>query len=130
MGEQVATCEIESPLGPLQLAASSSGLIRVGMPNGSAKGFEGWLRGQFPDAERVTTLVALDDAVDELRRYFDGGLHEFKVKLDLRGTAFQKLVWRQLAKIPFGETRISLVRFVSVVAPGTSKSRSKLTSSW
>jgi AraC family transcriptional regulator of adaptative response/methylated-DNA-[protein]-cysteine methyltransferase len=42
---------------------------------------------------------------DELTRYFDGSLREFTVPLDLKGTAFQKDVWRQLLKIPYGETR-------------------------
>ncbi len=47
----------------------------------------------------------LDQLDDELQRYFDGSLREFTVALDLKGTVFQKDVWQQLLKIPYGETR-------------------------
>ena len=47
----------------------------------------------------------LSQLEDELTRYFEGSLREFTVALDLKGTAFQKEVWRQLLKIPYGETR-------------------------
>jgi methylated-DNA-[protein]-cysteine S-methyltransferase len=32
-------------------------------------------------------------------------LRRFNCKLDFRGTSFQKKVWLQLTKIPYGETR-------------------------
>ncbi len=41
----------------------------------------------------------------ELQAYFDGSLTQFKVALDIKGTAFEKQVWQQLLKIPSGETR-------------------------
>ena len=40
----------------------------------------------------------------ELRQYFDGKLRVFKTPLFLCGTPFQKQVWEQLQKIPYGET--------------------------
>lgn len=42
---------------------------------------------------------------DELDEYFAGRLTEFHTPLFLSGSPFQKNVWRQLQKIPFGETR-------------------------
>lgn len=41
----------------------------------------------------------------ELDQYFDGKLKEFKTKLFLLGSPFQKRVWEELKKIPYGETR-------------------------
>jgi methylated-DNA-[protein]-cysteine S-methyltransferase len=41
----------------------------------------------------------------QLREYFAGQRHEFALKLDLAGTAFQRKVWNALLTIPFGETR-------------------------
>ncbi len=41
----------------------------------------------------------------ELRQYFEGDLREFKTPLFLLGSPFQKRVWEELQKIPFGETR-------------------------
>jgi methylated-DNA-[protein]-cysteine S-methyltransferase len=46
----------------------------------------------------------LCDCVAQLDEYFDGRRKEFSLKLDLRGTAFQKRVWHALQKIPFGKT--------------------------
>jgi len=40
----------------------------------------------------------------QLDEYFKGKRRKFSVKLDLRGTVFQKRVWQALLKIPFGGT--------------------------
>lgn len=39
----------------------------------------------------------------ELSAYFEGKLQEFKTPLMILGTSFQKQVWEELRKIPFGE---------------------------
>ena len=44
-------------------------------------------------------------ALDQLKKYLKGELRSFDCKLDLKGTLFQKKVWRALAKIPYGQTR-------------------------
>lgn len=41
----------------------------------------------------------------ELHQYFDGKLSEFKTPLCFLGSPFQKRVWDELQKIPFGKTR-------------------------
>lgn len=40
----------------------------------------------------------------ELQLYFDGKLKKFQTPLFLLGSAFQKQVWEELKKIPFGKT--------------------------
>jgi methylated-DNA-[protein]-cysteine S-methyltransferase len=40
-----------------------------------------------------------------LNEYFAGERKKFSVKLDFRGTPFQKKVWHAMLSIPFGETR-------------------------
>ena len=40
----------------------------------------------------------------QLREYFSGERKSFNVPLDLEGTKFQKKVWEELQKIPFGKT--------------------------
>lgn len=47
----------------------------------------------------------LEEARRQLDEYFKGGRQEFSVRLDLRGTEFQRKVWAELRKIPFGQTR-------------------------
>jgi methylated-DNA-[protein]-cysteine S-methyltransferase len=47
----------------------------------------------------------LVEAARQLRAYFARELREFQLPLDMQGTDFQKRVWRQVAAIPYGETR-------------------------
>ncbi|HEU4344602.1 MAG TPA: methylated-DNA--[protein]-cysteine S-methyltransferase, partial [Candidatus Binatia bacterium] len=41
----------------------------------------------------------------QLGEYFAGARARFELPLELRGSAFQKTVWRALTEIPFGRTR-------------------------
>ncbi len=47
----------------------------------------------------------LDQAEDEIREYFEERRQTFSVSLDIKGTPFEKSVWDQLMRIPYGETR-------------------------
>ena len=87
-----------SPVGPLFLAASSRGLVRLE--------FEG--RVQKIDSDEVQlreSKTALAPYVRELDEYFSGSRRAFSFPLDLRGTQFQLACWRALVEIPYGETR-------------------------
>jgi len=42
--------------------------------------------------------------MDQLESYFAGERRHFDLPLDLRGTPFQKTVWGELLRIPYGET--------------------------
>ncbi len=42
--------------------------------------------------------------VTQLSEYLSGERKEFSLPLDLRGTAFQLMVWKELLKIPYGRT--------------------------
>jgi len=44
-------------------------------------------------------------AAAQLAEYFAGARRDFDVPLAPRGTGFQQRVWRELAKIPYGQTR-------------------------
>jgi len=60
----------------------------------------GFARSESREAE--TPLIR--EAAAQIGRYLAGGLREFDLPLDLRGTEFQKDVWRALLAIPYGET--------------------------
>ncbi len=47
----------------------------------------------------------IEKVVSELDEYFRGGRKDFSVPLVYTGTDFQKKVWDELLKIPFGSTR-------------------------
>lgn len=49
--------------------------------------------------------MPIESIENELDLYFDGDLKAFKTPLLLLGTPFQKRVWGELIKIPYGETR-------------------------
>jgi len=87
-----------SPVGPLFLAASTKGLVRLE--------FEGRLQKLNPSATQLQESVpGLAPYLRELNEYFAGGRHDFSFPLDLRGTGFQLACWRALLAIPYGETR-------------------------
>jgi len=54
-----------------------------------------------PDSE---VPACLQECFDQLDEYFSGELKNFSLSLNPQGTDFQKSVWRQLVKIPFGQT--------------------------
>ena len=56
-------------------------------------------------AEIVPTSAAAKKIVRQIKAYCKHNAGEFDVKLDLHGTEFQKKVWRELQKIPFGKVR-------------------------
>jgi len=47
----------------------------------------------------------LDQAVNQLEEYLNSRRKRFDLDLDLTGTPFQKSVWSEMLKIPFGQTR-------------------------
>jgi methylated-DNA-[protein]-cysteine S-methyltransferase len=86
---------IDSPLGPLLLAAENGALILLWMSP---------LPSRDHAAPQGADRAVLDAAAAQLDRYFAGSLTGFDLPLDLRGTAFQRRVWSALLDIPFGET--------------------------
>ncbi|MEV6676772.1 methylated-DNA--[protein]-cysteine S-methyltransferase [Streptomyces erythrochromogenes] len=90
---------VDSPYGPLTLVASDgvlSGLYMTGQRHRPAEESFG---------ERVAAgEEPFPEVVRQLAAYFAGELTEFDLPLRLEGTAFQRSVWEQLARIPYGET--------------------------
>jgi methylated-DNA-[protein]-cysteine S-methyltransferase len=88
---------IDSPVGPLVLAASDEGLHAIEFqPSRHPVARDGdWREGDHP---------VLRQAATELGEYFAGGRRTFGLPLAPRGTDFQQAVWRTLATIPYGAT--------------------------
>jgi methylated-DNA-[protein]-cysteine S-methyltransferase len=78
----------------VRLVTSDSGLRAIDFD--FSRPVEGSRYGIHPIATEV---------VRQLRAYFAGQLRHFDLLLDLRGTDFQRRVWRELERIPYGETR-------------------------
>ena len=52
---------------------------------------------------KETELISM--AIAQLSEYFNGTRKKFDLPLALKGTEFQKSVWKALMTIPYGETR-------------------------
>ncbi|MGH7607372.1 MAG: methylated-DNA--[protein]-cysteine S-methyltransferase, partial [Gemmatimonadales bacterium] len=63
------------------------------------------LAAEFPRARITKGGAALERWVARLVRYLDGHEPHVDLPLDVRATAFQRRVWRELQRIPRGETR-------------------------
>ena len=86
----------DTKLGTFTIAESGKGITDIDLSTS--------LDGLPKDCEEKETPL-LAQAAKQLREYFDGARTEFDLPLDPVGTEFQKRVWEQLRRIPYGETR-------------------------
>ncbi|WP_205312377.1 methylated-DNA--[protein]-cysteine S-methyltransferase [Rheinheimera maricola] len=80
---------IPSPLGQINISATSSGISEILFSNTAIN--------HAPSA--LTELAA-----GQLQAYFAGTLQQFNLPLAATGTAFQQQVWQALCEVPFGTT--------------------------
>jgi methylated-DNA-[protein]-cysteine S-methyltransferase len=88
--------EVESPIGPLLLAGDERGLRFLLFANGRDKA--------TPQPDWEPDVRHLKEPVRQVTAYFAGRLRAFDLMLAPQGTAFQSAVWRELQRIPYGET--------------------------
>jgi AraC family transcriptional regulator of adaptative response/methylated-DNA-[protein]-cysteine methyltransferase len=93
----------ETPIGRLLLAATSRGICSIQFGN-SDTALEGTLRKEYPQAEIVRADKQLNGWVRTIRERIRGD-GTGSLPLDIRATAFQRLVWEELRAIPSGSTR-------------------------
>ena len=94
----------DSPLGRLLLAATARGVCRV-MIGDSDRTLERDLRDEYPHATVRRNDRILSTQVRALLEHLRGKSPDVQLPIDVRATAFQWCVWRQLQAIPYGETR-------------------------
>lgn len=88
-----------SPVGPLLIGVSKSALVWLEFDRGLPERIDGH-EIAWEESEQRTHPVR-----KQLEEYFAGERRNFDLDLDLRGTEFRKRCWRELLKIPYGETR-------------------------
>lgn len=86
----MSTRWMDSPIGGLRLHASAGLLTAIEF-------------GAEPQG-RPAPDPLLDDAQQQLQEYFTGDRRSFDLPLANDGTEFQRKVWGELRRIPFGET--------------------------
>ena len=91
--------DLDTPIGTLRLVGDEDSVDRIDLPNRAV---------EAPNPAWVASNGALPAALAEAKRqieeYFVGARQEFDLPLALEGTEFQRRVWAELRRIPFGET--------------------------
>jgi O-6-methylguanine DNA methyltransferase len=115
--ETITTTTIDSPAGPLTAGATDHGICLLEFAGPRSKSQTDAL-GRMLDSEvAIGEHPLLDQLRSELADYFAGRLQQFTVPLVILGTPFQKRVWGELRRIPFGTTRSYLDIARAVGAP-------------
>lgn len=112
----------ESPLGPMVSGATDNGLCFLEWED---RGGVERIRQRVIKRYKCD-LVELDTPIlqqlrEELALYFDGTLRDFKTPIDVAGTAFEKTVWDELLRIPYGVTRSYGEMAVRLNKPGAQR---------
>lgn len=96
-----------SPRGSCIVMATEAGVCWAGTPGTPAEIGFAWTQRKLQIERRIESeeIAPLQSALDELRRYLAGEPIQFSCPLDLHGTLFQIEVWKELLRIPYGETR-------------------------
>lgn len=107
MVETLHARTIQTPLGAMRLVAGERGIRACDFADAPDRPVHELVA---PGDEAASHAMSgepggvLDQFERDLIAYFDGTLREFRVPLDPHGTIFQRRVWGELVKIPFGRT--------------------------
>ena len=95
---------VDSPIGPLLVAASPAGLVRIAFEREGHDAVLDQLAGQI--SPRIMRMPArTDDVARQLDEYFAGRRHEFDLPLDLQlVSGFRRTVISHLPDIAYGST--------------------------
>ena len=89
-----ASLPLDTPIGTVVLECDGDVLIGLRLPNDRRRS-----RGDRADVPPV-----LKETANQLEEYFAGERTAFDIPMDLDGTDFQREVWAELSRIPYGTT--------------------------
>lgn len=104
----IRTARYQSPCGEMLLGAAGDRLCLCNWaqelhPGRVEQRLRTILKAQFEECGQILPEV-LQRTVRELDEYFRGERRDFDIPLLLAGSDFQKRVWQQLPRIPYGQT--------------------------
>lgn len=103
MGFKIYYFEMITPIGMLKLYSTKKGLCYLQLPSMKNKKAVNWLENNY--SKNISFENKVDNNIqNQLQKYFSGSSKRFNLKFDIKGTEFQKKVWKELKKIPFGKT--------------------------
>ncbi len=103
-GEVIRTASTDCVFGRLLVGATDKGVCFIGFAEPD-EALLSDLRRRFPRARIEADDTALAGTVRAVLDFLEEPKQALGLPLDLRGTAFQQLVWRTLTRIPPGQTR-------------------------
>jgi methylated-DNA-[protein]-cysteine S-methyltransferase len=95
----------QTPLGLVRVASTEKGLALLALPSESAVWFERMLKQKFSDHEVLEKGDFNLKVERQVSEYFRGKRRDFDLPLDLQAPPFHARVLKQVARIPFGETK-------------------------
>ena len=98
-GETIRWATAPTSLGTMLVAATERGICRLSFDEG-----EEALRRRFPHARIEAGGPAMAGLVEQAAAAVEAPERPHALPLDVRGTAFQEAVWRELSQIPPGES--------------------------
>jgi AraC family transcriptional regulator, regulatory protein of adaptative response / methylated-DNA-[protein]-cysteine methyltransferase len=104
--------------GPVLVARSVSGICAILVGTGH-DGLETDLVARFPKAKLVANEAVVHDDLAKVIRFVDKPSEGLDLRLDLRGTPFQRRVWETLRTIPIGTTMTYTELARSIGAPNS-----------
>jgi len=99
-GETIRFALLDTPLGRMLVAATPKGICRLTFDEEVAQ-----LEQRFPNASILPADAGMASLISGVLAAIEAPALAPDLPLDVRGTAFQEAVWRELKKIPPGETR-------------------------
>lgn len=115
----IKTATIETPIGEMRAAAIKEGICLLEFSDSKRA------RSELEDLARLYNTTAesgsnrhLRTLKKQLKEYFKGKRKEFSVSLVTPGTEFQRKVWNNLLKIPYGTTVSYLQQAKQINNPG------------
>lgn len=111
---------VDTPLGKMLVAATERGVCRVALGE-SERALERGLEQEYPGATRTRNDDHLAPMASELLARTRGREPATELPIDVRATAFQRLVWDALKRIPLGATRSYSEVAASIGRPGAAR---------
>jgi AraC family transcriptional regulator of adaptative response/methylated-DNA-[protein]-cysteine methyltransferase len=91
---------LDTPLGRMLVAATSKGICRLTFDEDVES-----LKRRFPNADIQPADTAMGSLISGVMQAIETPMAVHDLPIDVAGTAFQEAVWKELRKIPPGETR-------------------------
>jgi len=92
MKNSIEIAYYNSPLGILKISADEKGIKEIDFVKKGIK------------STQNSSSEIIDQCIRQLDEYFQGKRETFELKLNPKGTEFQKRVWKELWEIPYGKT--------------------------